>query len=69
VHSTIPAPHIDGCGRVVHSRECLWLAVERLTVDEFALDFYLQHPDRSLYDLHSSTKIGESNLGGSFWSK
>ena len=56
-------PH-DGSGRVVHSCEYLWMAVERLTVDEFALDLCLPHSDRSLYDLHSSTMIGESKPRG-----
>ena len=55
-------------GYIKQSRGYVWMAVERLSGDDFALDFYLQPSDRSLYDLHSSAKIGERKLQGSFWS-
>lgn len=55
-------------GYIKQSRDYVWIAVERLTGDDFALDFYLQPSDRSLYDLHSSAKLGERKLQGSSWS-
>lgn len=46
----------------------IWMAIERMSGDDFALDFYLQPADGNLYDLHSSAKLGERRLQGSVWS-
>lgn len=45
----------------------IWLAAERVAGEDFALDFYLQPADGSLYDLHSSAKLGERRLQDSAW--
>ncbi len=52
---------------VQQSHDYVWLAVECLTCDMFALDFYVQPADGSLYDLHSSAKIGERKFQGNSW--
>jgi hypothetical protein len=53
---------------VKQSRGYVWMAVECLAGDDFALDFYIRPGRGSLYDLHSSAKLGERRLQGSSWS-
>lgn len=50
-------------------RDYVWIAVEYLAGDNFALDLYLQPADGSIYDLHSSAKLGERKLHGDSWSE
>lgn len=53
---------------VKQSRGFVWLAVERLNGNDFALDLYIQPGDGAIYDLHSSAKLGERMLQGTSWS-
>lgn len=52
---------------VKQSNDYVWMAVQFLTCGMFALDFYVQPADGSLYDLHSSAKIGEREFQGNSW--
>lgn len=52
---------------VKQSEGYLWMAVECLTCEMFALDFYVQPADGLLYDLHSSAKIGERKFQSGSW--
>ena len=54
---------------VKQSNDYVWMAVQCLTCDMFALDFYVQPADGSLYDLHSSAKIGERKFQGNSWAE
>ena len=51
---------------VKRSKEYVWLAL-KLNSNDGILDLYLSPPDGSIYDLHSSAKLGERRFQNGAW--
>lgn len=61
--------HLDDFARVYikESGDFVWLALELLKDKNGTLDLYLSTEDGTIYDLHSSAKLGERKLSGAAW--